>query len=190
MVYNTPNCCIFGLHPSSGILETRKHNISETASVSVLRWRGRDPYAVGSLRKWLRLALSKWRNRVGVPPPRLRTETDPVSETMCFLDSGKTGRRMKSETPAILSTQIREFHPKNMNREDGIMEVSYRLPKEKQETFSGQITYWNSPNWPLLEIFDNCFFHALLSPSLSSFPSVFLSLSTAAGVAQTDQLSM
>jgi hypothetical protein len=23
--------------------------------------------------------------RVGVPPPRLKTETDPVSETLCFL---------------------------------------------------------------------------------------------------------
>jgi hypothetical protein len=28
----------FGLRPSSGILKTRKHNVSETASVSILRW--------------------------------------------------------------------------------------------------------------------------------------------------------
>jgi hypothetical protein len=33
----------------------------------------------------MRLALSKGPNRVGVSPPHLRTETDPVSETMCFL---------------------------------------------------------------------------------------------------------
>jgi hypothetical protein len=34
----------------------------------------------------LRLALSKGPNRVGVSP-HLRTETDPVSETSCFLSS-------------------------------------------------------------------------------------------------------
>jgi hypothetical protein len=35
----------------------------------------------------LGLALSKGPNRVGVslPPPHLKTETDPVSETLCFL---------------------------------------------------------------------------------------------------------
>jgi hypothetical protein len=37
MVYNTQNYWVFGLCPSSGILETRKHNVSETGSVSVLR---------------------------------------------------------------------------------------------------------------------------------------------------------
>jgi hypothetical protein len=31
------NYWVFGLRPSSGILETRKHNVSETGSVSVLR---------------------------------------------------------------------------------------------------------------------------------------------------------
>jgi hypothetical protein len=31
------NDWVFGLCPSSGILETRKHNVSETESVSVLR---------------------------------------------------------------------------------------------------------------------------------------------------------
>jgi hypothetical protein len=30
-------CWVFGLCPSSGILETRKHNVSETGTVSVLR---------------------------------------------------------------------------------------------------------------------------------------------------------
>jgi hypothetical protein len=37
MVYNTQNYWLFGLCPSSGILESRKHNVSETGSVSVLR---------------------------------------------------------------------------------------------------------------------------------------------------------
>jgi hypothetical protein len=32
---------VLGLCPSSGILETRKHNLPETGSVSVLRWEGR-----------------------------------------------------------------------------------------------------------------------------------------------------
>jgi hypothetical protein len=41
MVYNTQNYWVFGHFPSSGILETRKHDISETESVSVLRWGGR-----------------------------------------------------------------------------------------------------------------------------------------------------
>jgi hypothetical protein len=37
MVYNTQNYWVFGLCTSSGILDTRKHNVSETGSVSVLR---------------------------------------------------------------------------------------------------------------------------------------------------------
>jgi hypothetical protein len=35
------NYWVFGLRPASGILETRKHNVSETGSVSILRWGGR-----------------------------------------------------------------------------------------------------------------------------------------------------
>jgi hypothetical protein len=38
MVYNTQNYWVFGFRPSSGILKTRKQNVSETACVSVLRW--------------------------------------------------------------------------------------------------------------------------------------------------------
>jgi hypothetical protein len=45
------------------------------------------------------LALSKGPNRVGVFPPHLRMETDPVSETLCFL---VTGRWTKSKNPVIL----------------------------------------------------------------------------------------
>jgi hypothetical protein len=37
MVYNTPHDWVFGLSPSSGILETRTENVSEAGSVSVLR---------------------------------------------------------------------------------------------------------------------------------------------------------
>jgi hypothetical protein len=64
-VYNIQNHWIPGLCPSSGILNTRKHNVSETESVQLLR-----------------LALSKVPNRVGVSLPHLKTEADPVSETL------------------------------------------------------------------------------------------------------------
>jgi hypothetical protein len=37
MVYNTQNYWIFGLFPSSGILETRKHDVLVTGFVAVLR---------------------------------------------------------------------------------------------------------------------------------------------------------
>jgi hypothetical protein len=37
MVYNTQNYWVFAIFASSGILGTRKHNVSETGSVSVLR---------------------------------------------------------------------------------------------------------------------------------------------------------
>jgi hypothetical protein len=50
-MYNTQNYRVHGLFPSSGILETIKHNVSETGSVSVLRIGGEDTYSVGSLRK-------------------------------------------------------------------------------------------------------------------------------------------
>jgi hypothetical protein len=40
MVYHTQNYWFFGLFPSPGILETRKHDVSETGSVSVLRCGG------------------------------------------------------------------------------------------------------------------------------------------------------
>jgi hypothetical protein len=36
--FSTQNYWVFGLYPSSNILETRKHNVSETGSISVLRW--------------------------------------------------------------------------------------------------------------------------------------------------------
>jgi hypothetical protein len=37
MVHNTQNYWVFGLNPSSGILKTGEHIVSETESVSVLR---------------------------------------------------------------------------------------------------------------------------------------------------------
>jgi hypothetical protein len=47
----TQNYWVFGLLPTSGILETRKHDVSETGSVSVLRWRGKTPTQLGPLER-------------------------------------------------------------------------------------------------------------------------------------------
>jgi hypothetical protein len=101
MMYNTQNYWVFGLCPSSGILETRKHSISETGSVSVLRWGGKTPTLLGPLERAnlkQSLALSKGPNRVGVFPPHLRTETDPVSETLCFLVSRRPDDEQSPKT--------------------------------------------------------------------------------------------
>jgi hypothetical protein len=54
----TQNYWVFGLFPSSGILENRKHDVSETGSVSVLRWRReKTPTQLGPLE---RANLSHW----------------------------------------------------------------------------------------------------------------------------------
>jgi hypothetical protein len=59
MVYNTQNYWGFGLYPSSGFnnyKEKDKHNVSETGSVSVLRW-GETPILLGPLE---RVNLNHW----------------------------------------------------------------------------------------------------------------------------------
>jgi hypothetical protein len=89
IVHNTQNS---GLFPSLWILNARKYIVTESESVSVLGWGDGGSYCVGLLRKsclshwtWTRrLALSKGPNRVS-SSHHLRTETDPVSETLCFL---------------------------------------------------------------------------------------------------------
>jgi hypothetical protein len=48
--YSTQNYWGFGLFPSIGILGTRKHDVSETGSLSVLRYgRGKTPTHLGPL---------------------------------------------------------------------------------------------------------------------------------------------
>jgi hypothetical protein len=51
MVCQNHNYLVFGVSPSSGIVGKRKHDVSETGSVSVLRFGGEDTYSVGSLRQ-------------------------------------------------------------------------------------------------------------------------------------------
>jgi hypothetical protein len=50
MVYNTKDHRVSELFSSSGILNTIKHNVSETGSVSVLRRGEGGTYSVGSFR--------------------------------------------------------------------------------------------------------------------------------------------
>jgi hypothetical protein len=50
---------------------------------SKYQWKNTTFRKLDLLVQWLRLAFSKGPNRVGVFP-HLRTETDPVSETLCF----------------------------------------------------------------------------------------------------------
>jgi hypothetical protein len=49
--YSTQNCWVSGLCPSSGTLNTRKDNVSETQSVSVLWSRGETPTLLGALER-------------------------------------------------------------------------------------------------------------------------------------------
>jgi hypothetical protein len=67
MVYNTHNDWVSGHCPSSGIPNTRNHNVSETGSVSVFRWGEEDTYSDGSLRKiWLQsVEVLDWSNGWG-----------------------------------------------------------------------------------------------------------------------------
>jgi hypothetical protein len=56
-VHHTESLGFWTLCPSSGILNTRKHNVKGTGSVSVLRRGEGDTYFVGSLRKSSRFSL-------------------------------------------------------------------------------------------------------------------------------------
>jgi hypothetical protein len=56
----TKNYWVSGLFPSSNILVNRKHDVSETGSVSVLRWRGeKTPIQLGPLER-ANLQSSDW----------------------------------------------------------------------------------------------------------------------------------
>jgi hypothetical protein len=78
------------------------HNFYCIFSCYLLRWLNSCVNLTGVV-QWFRLALSKGPNWVYVfPPPHLRTETDPVSETSCFLFSTIPDDGKNSQKPAIL----------------------------------------------------------------------------------------
>jgi hypothetical protein len=66
MMYKTQSYWDFGLCPSSGILEIKKYNVSATGSTQL------GPIERANFN-------------------HLRTETNPVSETLCFLVSRIAG---------------------------------------------------------------------------------------------------
>jgi hypothetical protein len=70
MEYYTREYWASGLRPSSAILNAREHSVSETGTVI-------DPV--------IEVSSSKGPNRVGVFHSHLKTETDPISKTLCFL---------------------------------------------------------------------------------------------------------
>jgi hypothetical protein len=57
-LFATQNYWVFGLCSSSGILKTRKHNVSETGSVSVLRWTGRHLFCWAPSNHWTGVHIS------------------------------------------------------------------------------------------------------------------------------------
>jgi hypothetical protein len=69
MVYNTQNYWVFGLYPSSGILENRKHDVSETGPVSVLGEGEKTPTQLGPLE---RANLNHWITSVRFTHPGLK----------------------------------------------------------------------------------------------------------------------
>jgi hypothetical protein len=56
------NYWVFGICPSSGILKSTEHNVSETVSVSVLRWGRKTPTLLGPLE---RANLNHWTYTAG-----------------------------------------------------------------------------------------------------------------------------
>jgi hypothetical protein len=74
---------------------------------------GEDIYSAGALRKvkWLRLALSKGPNWVGVfSPLRLRTVRDPVSETSCiYSQKHRTVQDVQKPSNSIYSNDVNYF---------------------------------------------------------------------------------
>jgi hypothetical protein len=77
MVYDAQNYWDSGLCPSSGILNTRKHNLPEIRSVFLFRSEEGDIYSSGFLRKSYPQSLTH--------SFHLRMERVTVSETLCFL---------------------------------------------------------------------------------------------------------
>jgi hypothetical protein len=66
---STQSYWIYGLCPSSGILNTRKQNVLETGSVSVFTRGEGDTSYIGSFREKANLIRSQGPNRLGVSLP-------------------------------------------------------------------------------------------------------------------------
>jgi hypothetical protein len=89
IVYNTQNYWDSRLSPLSGILYAREHNLFRN-------WISFCP-------QWLRFALPKGPNKIGVSSSHLKAETDPISETVCFLVFRIPDDGQSRETPVLLN---------------------------------------------------------------------------------------
>jgi hypothetical protein len=94
----------FWTFPSSGIQETRKHDVSETGSVSVLQW--------------LRLALSKGPNWVGVFSPLSPKDGNRSSFRNVVFSSLLNTRRWKSPKSSVILCVI--HHRQNPTESNSI----------------------------------------------------------------------
>jgi hypothetical protein len=85
--------------------------------------------------QWLRLALSKGTNWVGVSPPHLRMETDPVSETSSFLFS-RIPNDGKVQKPSNSDYNVRAYKG-HFERYSGLLKLTL-LPSlcKKTDTYS------------------------------------------------------
>jgi hypothetical protein len=86
MLYNTQNYWVFGLCPSSGILEPREHVSENGCFHPQVGGGGKIPTVLGPLE---RANLNHW---------TARPDTDPVSETLCFIVSTIPDDRQSPKT--------------------------------------------------------------------------------------------
>jgi hypothetical protein len=82
---DTQNYWAYALSPSSGILETRKHDVSETGSVSVIGYGEEDTYSVVSLRKCQRQSLDTMAQQSRCLPPHTWGRKQSQFPKRCFL---------------------------------------------------------------------------------------------------------
>jgi hypothetical protein len=133
MACNTQDHWILGLCTSTSILKTRKRSGSETGFSSFLRWKRKtlcllDLLERASLNRFLRDPTKSVS-----PSPHLRTETDPVSETLCFLVF-----RIEVENPVIL-TVITATRYTNKKRNSVVWVREQTIPTERQ-TLVGEVS--------------------------------------------------
>jgi hypothetical protein len=105
----TQDYWVFLTFPSSGILETRKHDVSETGCFRPqVKGGNKTPTQLGPLETAI---LNHWTissflgaqlSRCLIPPFYLRTGTDPVSEKSCFLVSRIPDDGKVQKNPVIL----------------------------------------------------------------------------------------
>jgi hypothetical protein len=101
MVHNTQIYWVLRLFPSSDILENRKHDVSETVSVSFLRWGGKTPTQLGPLES-LEVSSFEATQLSRCLPPSSEDGNRSSFRNVVFSILQNTGRWKKSKNPIIL----------------------------------------------------------------------------------------